>query len=155
MDTHIPTKKVTNQNKTPWLTPRVKRLLRRKQRAFNRARKRRSVENLERFRHLRRETHRETKNAYRRYVREYCLESKKNFWSFIKNLKRDSTGIPALKKNGALISENNRKAEILNDQFSSVFTKEDMKSFPGIPQVTSSPDMISFKVTPHGIEKLL
>ena len=30
-----------------------------------------------------------------------------------------------------------------------------MKSFPGIPQVTSTPDMRSFKVTLHGIKKLL
>ena len=154
MDTHIPTKLVTNQNKTPWLTPKIKRLHRRKQRAFNRARKRRSFDNLERFRQLRKDTHMETKHAYGRYVKEYCLESKKNFWSFIKNLKRDSAGIPALKKDGLLISENRKKAEVLNDQFRSVFTKEDMKSFPSSTK-PCTPDIHSFKVTTAGIEKPL
>ena len=62
---------------------------------------------------------------------------------YIKNLKRDSSGIP-LKKDWLLISENNKKAEALNDQFRSVFTKEDMISFPSSTK-PCMPDIHGFK----------
>jgi hypothetical protein len=39
MDTFIPSKLSSKKHQTPWITPRVRRLLRRKQRAYNKAKK--------------------------------------------------------------------------------------------------------------------
>ena len=44
------------------------------------------------------------------------------FWSFIKNNRKDNTGISNLKKHGKLTSDPLEKAYILNNQFKSVFT---------------------------------
>ena len=46
-------------------------------------------------------------------------------------MKSDSSGVAPLKK-GVSYSEAQDKAEILNDQFSSEYTTEDMSSIPGI-----------------------
>ena len=95
-----------------------------------------------------------TRSAHRAYVREFCLDSKKQFWSFVKSLKSDSTGIPALKNQGVLISDNIQKTELLNEQFSSVFTNEDLSS---LPQALSCmfPTISDIVIVPEGIEKLL
>ena len=57
-------------------------------------------------------------------------------------------GIPTLKKDGKLESENNLKAEILNDQFKSVFTQEN-------PELPSNPIMPDIEVSVEGVTKLL
>ena len=112
MDKHIPSKMVNKSNKAPWFNSKVKRLHRRIQRAYNTARRTGEEKDWDTFRQQRKDTHKATRFTYRRYVREFCLESRKQFWS--KNLKKDSTGIPALKDHGILVSDNTKKAELLN-----------------------------------------
>ena len=82
-------------------------------------------DDLETFHAIRKETQRASKRAYWKWVRTRCAESSKQFWSFVKKLRRDSMGIPALRKDGLLVSDDVGKAEILNAQFESVFTSEE------------------------------
>ena len=72
----------------------------------------------------------------------------------MKKLKKDSTGIPALKDQGVLISENIKQAEILNKQFKSVFTTEDKDSIPD-PQPSRFPPIPNITISTNGIEKPL
>ena len=154
MDKHIPSKMVSNKNKSPWINHKIKKMHRRKQKAYNKARKTGDEADWEVFRQIRKDTFKMTRSAHRAYVREFCLDSKKQFWSFVKSLKNDSTGIPALKNQGVLISDNTQKAELLNEQFSSVFTNEDLSSLPqALPcMFPTIPDIV---IVPDGIEKLL
>ena len=62
-------------------------------------------------------------------------------------MRGDTVGIPTLKKDGKLESENNLKAEILNDQFKSVSTQS-------VPDL-SNPCMSDIKVSVEGVTKLL
>ena len=57
--------------------------------------------------------------------------SPKNFWSFIKSKRCDNSSMAPLMKNGILHSDSESKANILNDQFTSVFTNEDTATLPG------------------------
>ena len=50
----------------------------------------------------------------------------KNFWRYIKSLRRDNTGVAPLKHGSSLTSDPHDKAKILNNQFFSVFTQEDL-----------------------------
>ena len=133
---------------------KIKKMHRQKQKAYNKARKTGDEADWEVFRQIRKDTFKMTRSAHRAYVREFCLDSKKQFWSFVKSLKNDSTGIPALKNQGVLISDNIQKAELLNEQFSSVFTNEDLSSLPqALPcMFPTIPDIV---IVPGGIEKLL
>ena len=126
MDKHISSKMVSNKNKSPWINRKIKKMHRGKQKAYNKARKSGNEADWEVFRQI----YKMTRSAHTAYVRELCLDSRKQFWSFVKSLKNDSTGIPALKNQGVLISDNIKKAELLNDQFSSVFTEENLSCLP-------------------------
>ena len=59
-----------------------------------------------------------------------------------------------MKENGQLHSDGRRKAEILNNQFCSVFTSEDTTN---IPKLTGPPntEMPKFEITAQGVTKLL
>jgi hypothetical protein len=74
----------------------------------------------------------------------------KRFWSFIKSLRKDSP----LKSNGVLIADAKGKANILNKQYESVFTREDLEN---IPDKGPSPhvDMDTIQVGEQGVLKLL
>ena len=154
MDKFIPSKIVNRQNKPPWINNKVKNKLKQKQRAYNRARKSNSTEDWNSFREKRKDTHKVLRASHRRYIRDFCMESKKQFLSFVKNMRKDASGIQALKNQGVLVSDNKTKAELLNAQFKSVFTGEDMSALPDLvsKNIPSIPDII---VSTDGVEKLL
>lgn len=66
--------------------------------------------------------------AYDEYMNEIIGNSwksdSKKFWSFVKSQKRESLGIPTLRKEGRTHVSDQQKAEALNSQFSGVFTRE-------------------------------
>ena len=80
----------------------------------------------------------------------------KPFWRFVKSRKQDYVGIAPLKKMGRLLNDSKDKAEILVDQFKSVFTQDkgDNSSLPdtGKRAKESIPDLL---ITSVGVEKLL
>ena len=86
------------------------------------------------------------------------LEQKKNnskpLWRYIKSKHQDGNGVSPLKENGQLHSDSRRKAEILNNQFCSVFTSEDTKNIPKLPGPPNT-EMPKFKITVQGVTKLL
>ena len=57
-------------------------------------------------------------------------------------------------KNGVMYTENNAKANILNQQFSSVFTREDIQTMPVVPN-SPYPDIMNITVNIQGVAKLL
>ena len=80
--------------------------------------------------------------------------SNKKFWCHIKGTKKDKVGTAPLKGNGILVSDSKGKAEILNRQYQSVFTREDSTNIPH-PIEPPSPKMNDIVISRHGILKLL
>jgi hypothetical protein len=83
------------------------------------------------------------------------LKTPKRFWSFLKSKKQESVGVAPLKnKQGFLKSNSQSKANILNDQFTSIFTKEDDGPNPnkGPSNFNNMPDI---NITENGVYKLL
>ena len=78
----------------------------------------------------------------------------KIFWRYIKKLCKDSTGVTSLTVDDKILHNSKDKAEILNSQFYSVFTKEDLSN---IPECTGHPYPImpSISIFTTGIQKLL
>ena len=154
IDKHIPSKMITSRSSSPWLTQNIRRAHKRKQRAYNHYRKTKDPADLDKFKDLRSEISNMTRKTRRRYVRRTCEDTSKSFWGFIKNLRQDSFGISSLKDKGDLISDNLGKAEVLNNQFRKVFTKEDTTSIPDIDG-DPFPEMPNIQIAVPGIEKLL
>ena len=155
MDDNIPSKIVRGGKVSPWINHKIKRKQKQKQRAYNHAKNSQDPDDWDKFRSIRRNVTRETRHEYRKYIKEVCFQGNKKFWSFVKSLKKDSAGIPALKdENFTLVTENIRKAGLLNKQFESVFTQENLDHFPTIDK-TSFPCMPDIHVNASGVEKLL
>ena len=77
----------------------------------------------------------------------------KKFFSYIKSKKAESTGVAPLKYNGATHSDSKIKADILNRQFSSVFTSEDDTQLPSLDE--DHDEMPHISISRSGILKLL
>ena len=93
------------------------------------------------------------KTAERNYISTYLSNNIKNntrhFFKFFKSRRQDTTNISALKQNNTLVTTPEEKAQLLNNQFKSVFTHEHIhlpnmpdSPYPSIPQLTITTDDI-------------
>ena len=106
-----------------------------------------------------RQTQRAIRSARWSFLKNKLSESleqkhSKPLWRYIKSKRQDGNGVSPLKENGQLHSDSRRKAEILNNQFCSVFTSEDTKNIPKLPGPPNT-EMPKFKITVQGVTKLL
>jgi len=97
--------------------------------------------------------------AHWTYVNGILLEGLENngtkpFWSYIKARKQDNIGVALLKKNGVLINNSKDKAEILSDQFRSVFTHEEDGAVPELGGQTYRV-IDPLTIRDDGVQKLL
>ena len=144
----------------PWISPEVKRLARRKKRYHSRAIKFRTAEARAKFKAGKHEVQSECRKAYYSYINSMItgVETKpgnlKRFWSFIKSKKCDNSGVAPLRRDGVAHSDSQVKANILNDQFSSFFTKEDTSTIPSLGDSTH-PHLARITVSEEGVQKLL
>ena len=78
----------------------------------------------------------------------------RNLWRYLKATRQDNVGVSTLKSDGKLITDPAGKAEALNQQFSSAFTREDPNN---IPELGPSPyqTMNVVNISQTGVEKLL
>ena len=132
MDSCIPSKWTSSRYNLPWFNHSLKRLARRKQRLYNKAKFSGNQNDLKAFRVARNLMRKRLKEARKTYISDYLgeaiEENPKRFWSSIKQLKKEEPGIADFEINGSIISDNKSKADILNNQFSNVFTQETYKT---------------------------
>ena len=79
----------------------------------------------------------------------------KRFWSFVKSLRKDNSGVAPLKDQGKIHADPVDKANILNRQYESVLTKE--KEDEDTPVLEGNPysEMPNIMISQEGILKLL
>ena len=82
----------------------------------------------------------------------YTHDRKKKFHEYVKLFRSDRCGVDTLLKDGTYLTDNQAKADLLNLQFSSVFTVDD-----GLPVLGSNlyPNIPSIEVSVSGIANLL
>ena len=78
----------------------------------------------------------------------------KPFWRYIKSKRQDNIGVAPMKRKGNLYSESKDKAQILVEQFYSVFTKLGTRTLAKLPKCFKF-DMPLLVITAPGIEKML
>ena len=126
LDKHIPSKIIKSNNRLPWFNHKIKKMLRKKQSLYNKAKR---TKNWSNYKHYQKECKRQIRKAEWNYINSAILEgveknNTKPFWEYIKSRKQDSIGVAPLKERGYLINNSKEKAQILIKQFSSVFTRE-------------------------------
>lgn len=158
MTDHIPSKLSSRRFSQPWITRNVKRLSRRKKKAYNKARVSKKQSDWTQYKQLKKECQRESRKAYSSHVNNLVSEDQtgnpKKLYSFVKSKKCDASGVAPLTSNGTTHSDSGKKSNILNDQFTSVFTVEDTTSIPDLNS-NNHPSAKSIVVNRKGVLKLL
>ena len=149
------------KNNLPWITPNIRRLCRKKQRLFNKAKRSHRSKDWQEYKKHKKHTLQSIRRAHWNYVNSILqdgLESNdsKPFWRYVKSNQQDSVGVSPLKSVGKLYAEAKDKADILNKQFQSVFTPPqspdaEIPTLAGPKTPLISPLVIQVK----GVEKLL
>jgi len=78
----------------------------------------------------------------------------KRFRSFIKHRRKDKVGINTLHSSGQTYTDDKAKADVLNNHFSSVFTRENLTEYPHI-EGDHVPDIPSLNIEVEGVNNLL
>lgn len=118
--------------KTQWMSEEIRRLIRRRNRAYKTASKIGTKESMERYVNLGNIIKNKIKNSKQRELQSITDKMKKDpkqFWRFIKTKKTFRTNIPPLYKDQSntnkVITENKEKAETFNEYFYTVFEDPD------------------------------
>ena len=78
----------------------------------------------------------ECRQAHTKYLSDILNSTSskghKNLWSYVKSKRHDQVSIPTLEANGATVSDAQEKAELINQQFTSVFTHENTSTLPNL-----------------------
>ena len=158
VDSCIPSNWTSSRYNLPWFNQSLKRLARRKQRLYNKAKTSGKHNDWKAFRVARKLMHKRLKEARNAYISDYLgeaiEENPKRFWSYIKQLNKEELGIADFEINGSIISDNKSKADMLNNQFLSVFTQEDLSNIPDIGY-DRIPAIDSLSITINGVAKQL
>ena len=128
----------------PWLSKSLLASIREKASLYSRAKRTNKADLWAKYKLCKRQTQRAIRSARWSFLKNKLSESleqknSKPHWRYIKSKRQDGNGVSPLKENGQLHSDSRRKAEILNNQFCSVFTSEDTTN---IPKITGPPHHI-------------
>jgi hypothetical protein len=173
IEKHIPWKTLKSKDSLPYITREIEKLIKRRDRLYKR--RKRSQKNFDhstvkyqnqdsKLKDIKREIQKKTRRAFWAHIESIITpmeneEGKytcmKRFWSFIKHRKKDYEGVAPLKHQGQTHIDPTEKANIMNQQFESVFTQEAPINPDLLPKQSVHPTMDDIDITEPGVLKLL
>ena len=162
IDKNIPSKLISgSKTNLPWITNSIRKMIRKRNAAYHKQKHSKEHADILVYKHLKRNVQTQIRKSYWENVESILsgdeastYQTQNKFWKFIKASKRDRTGTSPLRDNGLLISEAKDKADILNRQYISVFSREDTSVIPP-PVEAPHPPMDEIGIDRLGIVKLL
>lgn len=163
MEKSIPkVKKSSKKNTKPrWMDKKSVRQIKKKYNLYKRYLRTKSGQDYQKYIEARNMCTKALKRTRKEYEKQIASESKvnpKKFWKYVQERMKTNTGISTLKKaDGTYVVDDLGKAEILNDYFSSVFTREDVSDTPTMAEGCYSDGkfLSEVRVTPLAIKKNL
>ena len=141
----------------PWFNEECKKHVRRKKRLYNKARRTGLDVYWFRFKDAAARSRKTCKKAYNNFISLSAASNNKSdskrFFSFIKSKTIENVGISPLRENSTMKIADKDKTQILNHQYSSVFSIVDQKT-PEIKSPRAS-DMDDIIITIDGVKTLL
>ena len=174
----IPHRQTKKSEGHPWISRPLKRLMKKEKRLYYRKRHKHTRCNISKLKRVQQQVQKRFRQEYWRYINGILFPAenqdpenrKKTLWNYVKNCKKDSIGVASLRncKTGELLTEAKDKAEVLNDQFQSVFSRCTPLALgqlcaqaarllpqamtPGLQRYPAMPD---FTISTNGIKKML
>ena len=164
---NIPQKTTSRRWNLPYITTNIKRLINTKKKLYNNAKKTQSETDWSRFKKIRKHIKSRLREAHDDYISDILylgsLDEQgtqpkptigKKFWSYIRAQKKDTVGIPLLKVGQGDITDSVKKAEVLSNQYESVFTDENLTAMPVMtrPRIEGIDNLV---ITTNGVRNLL
>ena len=162
MKKYIPTKMTNMKERPPWITSDIKRLLQKTRKLFKKQKGSAYASRAsQHYRFLKAFTQKSIRKAYWCYIESIITDkddddspaSDKKFWRFVKHRKQDAQGVAPLKKNGKLVDNPAENANILNNQFQSVFSARNPLSLKTLS--TRAANFIKPDGTPNDTPQML
>ena len=155
---NVPSRTPKSKREHPWISANIRRKIRKKHRLFKKAKKSRDPDHFSQFKSFKKSTQKDIRDAKTFYINNNVVGGlekgdTKPFYRFIKSKKNDNIGLAPLKNGPALETSSIKKADILLDEFSSVFTREDTDSIPWLGPAKAK--IGDIHVTQQGVNKLL
>ena len=128
---HVSHKIAKTKESLPWLTPDIRRLIRKRDRLYKQKKKSGNTTAAKKFKDIKRKVQRELRRAYWNYIEEIVTPQEndnqytgmKRFWTYTKHKRTNCKGISPLRSDGLLHSDPTDQSNILNKQFQSAFSE--------------------------------
>ena len=159
IENSIPTKLSSTRFHLPWLTVSLKHLIRKKQCVYNKAKLYQCPTVWQQFKDLQHQVRSLLCKQHWQYLSNIFTttdeKTNKPLWRYIKCRRHDKVGIGTLHTpNNTPVIHPGKKAQLLNEQFKSVFTSEDLEHIPS-KEPSPYPSMSEITITTPGVQKLL
>ena len=170
---YIPSKICKKRDRLPYITPEIVKLIKRRDRVYKkRQRAKRNFNHSatgyqnadKKLKQLKKEIQTKLRQAYWSYIESIITpvendsgtaSGMKRFWQFVKSKRKERVGVATLKVDGKSVSNPRDKANELNKQFESVFTREGPLSNDLLPDQSPHPTMSDIDITEPGVRKML
>ena len=164
-DKYIPSRQSKTRADLPWISHDIIKLIRKRDKLFSKIKKSHgdTLQMENKLKQLKTDIQKKIRVSYWSYLDAVILgdgeNNKKKFYSFIKHQKTENFGIAPLSSNGQVHSDPTTKANILNQQFESVFSRPSPLSLKqlaksAVPK-SSNNHMPPITITQKGVNNLL
>ena len=158
----VPKEKITkndNFTKPIWMKYSTMNLIKRKRRIHIKFLNTRNADDKNRYNKIRNEVTtalRKDRLCFERNISKEIKNNNKVFWRYVNSQRSTKTTIPNLqRKDGSMANTDHDKAEVLNQQFSSVFTREDLTNIPEFEPHPCTSFLENIAITPNEVKKKL
>ena len=157
IDKYIPSKHLNTVKHLPWISKSIKLQMKQRKSLYDKAKQTQEASDWRAYRKARNQVNKALSAAYQQYC-AYLFDNtytnnSKRFWSLVKQLRKNYQSVATLCVQNELKTSPVSKAEALNQQFYSVFTRENNDVPPvNLPRY---PNMDNIEFTTQGIVKLL
>ena len=158
IEKNVPTKLTSSKIHQPWINTETKRLLRKKNRWFKKAKSSDSPHIWNTYKKIKSQTQRTCRKTHETYLNSLFSDDKNNkkLWSYIKSKRSENVGISELKnKNNIPTNDPVKKADLIHEQFDSVFSNPSPKITHTFDQKDRLPNIHSIRLNKPGLLKLL
>ncbi len=172
---YVPFRTCKSKESLPYMTTEIAKLIRKRDRAFKQRKKgQRNFQQStagyqtvdQKVKELKKEIQKKLRTAYWDYIEDIITpmgteegteyNGMKKFWRFIKSGKKDFSGITSMKgKDGITTEDPEKMANMLNDNFDSVFQNEEPLDPDLLPATSPHPTMDDIEITEPGVRKML
>ena len=136
IESNVPKSKPKSNKSPPWFNKEIRTKIKNKNKAWSNYRKHKSTEAWENFTQTRNSTNRAIITHKREFETDLAHNIKNNpkmFWNYVKSLTGGQKDIPPITdSHGNTIKSDKEKAELFNNYFCEVYTKEDLTYTPRI-----------------------